>query len=889
LNRAKRFALLYLKGVPAMTGRTIAHYEILERLGEGGMGVVYKAKDTHLDRFVAIKVLPPEKVADPERKRRFVQEAKAASALNHPNIVTIHDIDQTDGIDFISMEYVAGKTLDRLIPRHGMRLNEALECSVQIADALARAHSAGIIHRDLKPSNIMVDEHGVVKVLDFGLAKLTELTSPGEDASTRTMKPVTEEGKIVGTVAYMSPEQAESKIVDTRSDIFSFGSLLYELMSGRRAFSGASKISTLAAIVHEEPKPLEGAPAELEKLVARCLKKNPQRRIQHMDDVKLELEALKEESDSGRLTAALVQARPARRRFPELAVVAGLLLVAGAVVTWWVKQPKAAERQATFTQLTDQPGQELYPSLSPDGKSLVYASRASGKWDIYLQRVGGKNPINLTKSSPSDDTQPSFSPDGEEIAFRSERGGGGIFVMGATGESVRRLTDFGYEPAWSPDGKEIIFATEGVVNPEVRFITSELWSVNVLSSDKRQVTKAGDDADAVQPHWSPHGHRIAFWANRGGHRDIWTVSADGKQPIPVTSDVYLNWSPVWSPDGNHLYFSSNRGGSMNLWRVGIDEKSGHVLGKPEPITTPSAYSGPLSISRDERRIAYVQQALAGNLQKVGFDPSTEKVVGQPAWITRSSRYASHGDLSPDGEWLAFFESGKQEDIFVIKTDGTEQRQLTNDIHRNRSPRWSPDGKRIAFYSNRSGRYEVWTIAPDGSGLQQLTYTSGGRAVYPVWSPDGARLAYRVVGGASFIVETGKRWKEQSPKPLPSFGEATVWFEAWSWSPDGRRLAGHLCLASGLKSGLVIYSLESQKFERLTDFGLGPVWLKDNRRLLFVRQEKLYLVDSQSKKTHEVLSVAPHNLDEKLALSQDNHMIYFSLSQTEADIWLMSLE
>jgi serine/threonine protein kinase len=223
--------------------KTISHYKILEKLGEGGMGVVYEARDTNLDRFVAIKVLPAEKVADPERKQRFVQEAKAASSLNHPNIITIYDIGQAQGVDFISMECVVGKTLDRLIPQRGMRLNEALKYAVQIADALARAHSAGIVHRDLKPGNIMVNEHGLVKVLDFGLAKLTEATPVGEDESTRTIRPTTEEGKIVGTVAYMSPEQAEGKKVDARSDIFSFGSVLYEMVTGGQAFHGDTKAS----------------------------------------------------------------------------------------------------------------------------------------------------------------------------------------------------------------------------------------------------------------------------------------------------------------------------------------------------------------------------------------------------------------------------------------------------------------------------------------------------------------------------------------------------------------------------------------------------------------------------------------------------------------------
>src|SRR5512139_2282310 len=292
-----------------MIGKTLGHYQITEKLGEGGMGIVHKARDTRLDRFVALKVLPPEKVSDPERKRRFIQEAKAASALNHPNIITIHDIDQADGIDFIAMEYVAGKTLDQRIGHRGLRLNDALKYAVQIADALAQAHSAGIVHRDLKPTNIIVSEDGVVKVLDFGLAKLTEQIKGDETASTATVdgegRPITEEGVIVGTVSYMSPEQAEGKKIDARSDIFSLGSVLYEMVTGQKAFQGTSKTSTLSAILHQEPKPVSGItptiPADFEKLISRCLRKDPAKRLQHMDDVKVALDELKEESESGKL------------------------------------------------------------------------------------------------------------------------------------------------------------------------------------------------------------------------------------------------------------------------------------------------------------------------------------------------------------------------------------------------------------------------------------------------------------------------------------------------------------------------------------------------------------------------------------------------------------
>src|SRR6266852_7051487 len=273
----------------SMIGEILGHYRIESKLGEGGMGEVWKARDTRLDRFIALKTLPAEKVADPERRNRFVLEAKAASALNHPNIVHVYDIADSEGIPFIAMEYVAGKTLDQLTGRNGLRLNEALKYAIQIADALARAHSSGIVHRDLKPSNIMVDEHGLVKVLDFGLAKLTEPV-PGEFSLTQSLRtpenPKTEEGTIVGTAAYMSPEQAEGKPVDARSDIFSFGSVLYEMTTGRRAFHGDSQIATLSAILKEEPKPASGlvpdVPRDLEMIINRCLRKDPARRFQYM-------------------------------------------------------------------------------------------------------------------------------------------------------------------------------------------------------------------------------------------------------------------------------------------------------------------------------------------------------------------------------------------------------------------------------------------------------------------------------------------------------------------------------------------------------------------------------------------------------------------------------
>ena len=293
----------------------------------------------------------------------------------------------------------------------------------------------------------------------------------------------------------------------------------------------------------------------------------------------------------------------------------------------------------------------------------------------------------------------------------------------------------------------------------------------------------------------------------------------------------------------------------------------------------------------------MQQSSMSNLQKAEFDPSKEIIVGQPVWLTQGSKQLRSPDFSPDGKWLTFTSRGKQEDLFIIRTDGTGLRQPTDDIHSDRWPRWSPDGKWIAFYSTRSGKSEIWIINPDGSGLQQLTHGSDGEASYLVWSPDGKRLAFYIEGiegKNSFIMEIGKHWKEQTPQALPTWSNAIGSFAVRSWSPDGRKLAGFYLRADGFFSGITIYSFESQKFQQLVDFGIDTigsdsVWLKDSRRMLFNHQGKIYLADTQSKKIREVLSVTPHEVNRGLTLSRDDRLIFYTVAVTEADIWLLSLE
>jgi Tol biopolymer transport system component len=355
----------------------------------------------------------------------------------------------------------------------------------------------------------------------------------------------------------------------------------------------------------------------------------------------------------------------------------------------------------------------------------------------------------------------------------------------------------------------------------------------------------------------------------------------------VTNDQAIEGNPVWSPDGKYLYFVSDRAGSMNLWRVPIEEQTGKVTGLPEAVTTPSAYSAQLSFSLDGRRMVYSQILSRGNLQQVGFDPDKETITGQPAWITQGSKWANTPNISPDGEWLAFdSQRSKQDDLFVIRRDGTGLRQLTDDLHKDRQPRWSPEGKRIAFFSDRTGKWEIWIMNADGSGLKQLTYAPG-VVVNPQWSPDGKRIVYRNSGDSPSIIQVDETWTEQTPQFLPHMSDLIDWVP-WSWSPDGQKLAG-TGLRAGIRGGILVYNLNSQQYEKLIDFGVHPVWLSDSRRLLFEHQSKLYLIDSQSKKVRELLSVAPNEFGIGVTISRDERQLYFSLVTTEADIWLVNLE
>ncbi|HSB29031.1 MAG TPA: protein kinase [Pyrinomonadaceae bacterium] len=864
-------------------GRRLGAYKIEKLLGTGGMGEVYLARDGKLGRNVALKILPVHFVADTERSARFQREARALSSLNHPNLVTVYEVGEADGLHFIAMEFVAGSTLSSL--RNSASLKEILSIVAQVAEAVSAAHQSGIVHRDIKPENIMVRADGYAKVLDFGLVKLVEHADPREQDAANTQL-----GVAMGTLAYMSPEQASGESIDHRTDIWSLGVVLYELSTGQRPFKGATRQDTVNEILSREPTPpsvvKETLPKALDLIVSKALEKDRELRYQTSADFRSDIRRLLREIDSSATASAARSVTTSDSNFKHRPwvlplIVMGLVICTAIAGVWYfmTKKPIGPDwSRANHLQLTNQAGTEFFPVLAPDGKSFVYASNQTGNYDLFLQRVGGKIASPLTPNTPSDDTEPAFSPNGERIAFHSSRSPAGIYMMEATGENARPVTANCHHPSWSPDGKEIVCSTFGYSLPSTRNVSpSALWVADVETGTKRLLIQK----DAMQPTWSPNGPRIAFsfMPPSAGRSDIATVSRFGGEPVVVTNDASTNWNPVWSPDGKYLYYASDRSGNMSFWRIAIDEQTGSVLSEPESVSTPSTFSRHLNFSRDGKRLIYVQTDQQSNIRAIKFDPRLEKPVGEPFWITRGDVRIVRPELSPDGtRFVMRVPRRTQDDIVIVDRDGNNWRDLTNDKFFDRYPRWSPDGKKIVFTSDRSGQYEIWMIDAEGNNLKQLSFNSPGDATFPLWSPDGTRLLFQR-NKSNVIIDLNKGWSEQTPVKLTDSDRT---FVAWDWSLDGKKLIGTFT------DGHVGYfEFDTNRYERLADFGAYPMWLPDSSRYIAFVESKVFLGDVRTRKISEIFSIKDAQI-RSIAISRDAQLIYFTDYASESDIWMLDL-
>jgi serine/threonine protein kinase len=748
-----------------MDRATLGNFALIEKIGEGGMGSVYKARDRRLERLVAIKLLPEGALTNPERRARFVQEAKAASALNHPNIITIHDIAEQEGQTFIVMELVEGKSLHELISRKGMRLNEALRVAAQVADALTAAHAVGIVHRDLKPANIMVDVHGRAKVLDFGLAKLSTpaaSVAAAEDEETRTLtrdQLLTEDGVILGSVPYMSPEQAEGKPVDARSDIFSFGALLYEMITGQRAFASASRISTLAAIVEKDPRPpseiRSTTPPEVERLILRCLRKDVTRRSQNMAGVKLALEELRDESASGSLARPRVadspRARAWRWLYPGLAMA---VLIAVATFDWTYLNRGAKSQGPDLIRVSPDDGYSYsWPAISPDGRFVTYVSDRVGQRELFLQQVGEGDPLQLTHP-PDPVSFPSFFPDGKRIAYvtaSADGRTGTINVISTLGGEPQVLIKGPEMNNWSsmvsPDGRLIAYFEEGPV--------MRLMIMSSTGGQPRELSKwakapsAGHSSMATWTTDSRYLLNLITKPSKAGASDWdwFAVPVDGGDLMATgvgekCRAAGLGWAIPLVVVGDRVIFGA--GERMNAWEIRLSPGTWRVSGFPRQLTFGTQSEQPTTISA-AGSMALQVDAPHNDLYLIPLSPVTGQPSGVARRLTQDGRTKRLRSVVGGEARSAYFSVLRNDpayegwDYYALDLERGKQVPLTTPEFNPLSLAISPD-ERLLAYAMETESYSI-SVGDTGGGSKEtrVVCTACGR---PRFSPDGRFLFYR---------------------------------------------------------------------------------------------------------------------------------------------------
>jgi Tol biopolymer transport system component len=795
----------------------LGSYEILGLIGAGGMGEVYRARDARLGREVAVKVLPDAVARDPVRIARFEREVRALAALSHPNVLAIHDVGQEGDVAFAVTELLEGQTLRERLGRDRLPWRKAVEIGAAIADALATAHARRIVHRDLKPENVFLTSDGHVKVLDFGLAKIVETAQP--EASTLTSPGSTSEGRLVGTVSYMSPEQARGLGLDGRTDVYSLGCVLYEMLSGRRPFERPTAADTISAILHEEPESLsEGRrdlPPALAAIVARCLEKTPEERFHSAHDLAIALRSLS--GASGEAAMRNAGARPPRRVLLIAATgTAALALVLLGIGLRTGPSTSGASEGKVPRPLTSAPGWEADPALSPDGSGVAFSSNAAGDADLWLVDVDtGVEPLRLTDAA-GDDRRPAWFPEGRWIAFASDRNGTrSVWKVSRLGGSPTLVVENADMPAISPDGLSIAFTRPG------RSGQGRVWIAPLSEPSRaRQLTDDGEGLwDHVDPAWSPDGRSICF----ADWRNLWLVPAAGGAPKALTHEDTTDREPFFGPLDGRIYFSGVRDEVRAVWSVSA---AGGSIRRETPPTSDARHP---SVSADGRRLVYASLqsdddvalvdrrtgaigriSSSRNDQLPGLLPDGSAVVytsgrlgkgdlwlqplsgvlpsgAAPVRLTDVASAPQGPDVSPDGTRVAFFlaAAGRDRDIWSVPTAGGLAVRITDrpgvDVH----PSYSPDGARLAFVSDRSGLEHVWVL-PLKSGIPAgpaWQLTDGHEAdLFPKWSPDGDRIAF-LRGSEKGVLHV----VPVRPSARPVAHPLAASIQHLAWEPDGLAL------------------------------------------------------------------------------------------------------
>ena len=887
-------------------GSRLGPYEILSPLGAGGMGEVYKARDTKLNREVAIKVLPESIAKDPNALARFEREAQSVAALSHPNILGIYDLGKDAGIAYAAMELLRGETLRERLEEGAIPQRKALEYGLQIAHGLAAAHEKGIVHRDLKPENVFVTTDGRVKILDFGLAKVS--TAQSDETRSPTVA-ATEPGTVMGTVGYMSPEQVRGKAADHRSDIFSLGAILYEMLSGDRAFRGESAAETMAAIAQKDPRELaESAgrfPSSIERILRHCLEKRPEERFDTAHDLAFALETA---IGSPSATTQAAPAIGAKRSglMPALGALALLAaLGAGFFVGRRLRAPTGAPQPVGSPQVTrlarlTHTARSEWPSWSPDGTLLAYASDRSGNFEIFVRRGEGGQDVNVT-NDPAQDVQPAFSPDGNTFAFVSTRAsrtglikiggmrvsiartyGGDLWVVPALGGAARRLAPDANSPVWRPDGKGILY----ISGPENR---RAILEVSPGGGAPRAIL--GSDASSFEIAriaCSPDGRWVSFETDAEG---IFLLPASGGRPHALLAGV----SHAWDGSSRRLYFTAvDPQGGSRIQFVEIDPDRGVVRGSARTISLMTASLRDLCVSRDGLQVAVAEESGSRNLTRLPLTPGGGTAAGPEETLSTGRVTDGYPSVSPDGRRVAYVSDtlGHSETWILDLASGRRERlSLPGEDISQKGTVWMPDGRRLLLGRLLTGNVgSNWIVAADGSSSEEILsgVTREGFTSTLGPSPDGKKILYpKSVQGVQqvFLYDVSSRQSVQlTDSPGSKFDMI--------WSPDGRWIA-----ITALKEGVTqLFRMPSSSgpmqqlttgYERMRH----PFYSPDGRWIYIQpSHQNIYRVPAEGGRVEQVTRFPDAGLFlEEPTISPDGRYLYYCRGNGGSSLWLLKLE